>query len=214
MQSSAEVIGSYIGNRATTALVSIDFQVGFVDGSLAKVPDAPAALETFLGVADGWRSLGGPVFHVRTYFTPDCGPRGRVPDVAPNYDFVANALAEHSPLSAYCPDLVHPGDILIRKTNLAATLGGDIVEQLRSRGIDRVVIGGLTTPVCVQTTVDGLSMSGFKVLLLEDTCASQPIGSFSAAEAHRAAVERMGYLFADVGKAVDFIAALPVAANG
>jgi hypothetical protein len=36
------------------------------------------------------------------------------------------------------------------------------------------------------------------VCVLEDACASQPIGSLTAEQAHDAAIERMGYLFAAV----------------
>ena len=50
----------------------------------------------------------------------------------------------------------------------------------------------------MQTTVDALSMTGTKVCLVADACASQPIGSLTAEQAHDAAVQRMGYLFAMV----------------
>jgi len=189
----------------TAALVSIDFQVGFTDGSLAVVPDAAVALRNFIGAANYWRSRRGLVYHVRTYFTPDRGPAGGIPALAPDFDSVSNALAEDSPKAAFCAGLVRPEDILVRKTTFSATIGSDLIDQLRSRGIESVVIGGLTTPICVQTTVDGLSMSGFRVMVLEDSCASQPIGSFNAAQAHRAAIERMGYLFAHISNSSDFI---------
>jgi nicotinamidase-related amidase len=52
------------------------------------------------------------------------------------------------------------------------TVSSDLVAQLRARGVDTVVTGGLTTPICVQTTVDGLSMTGLKVIVLADACAA------------------------------------------
>jgi nicotinamidase-related amidase len=82
----------------------------------------------------------------------------------------------------------------------------DLVDQLRARDIDTVVVGGLTTPICVQTTVDGLSMVGLKVIVLADACASQAIGALSAEQAHEAAIQRLAYLFAAVEDTSAFIA--------
>jgi hypothetical protein len=41
-------------------------------------------------------------------------------------------------------------------------------------------------------------MSGIKVVLLEDACASQAIGGLSPEQTHRAAIDRMGYAFAQI----------------
>jgi nicotinamidase-related amidase len=82
------------------------------------------------------------------------------------------------------PDLVQDGDLVVYKTTFSAALSSDLVDRLRARGVDTVVTGGLTTPICVQTTVDGLSMTGLKVIVLADACASQAIGTLSA-EARR-----------------------------
>ena len=56
-------------------------------------------------------------------------------------------------------------------------------------------MGGLTTPICVGTTSDDLSMAGVKVVILEDACASQPFDGFSAQDAHAFALARFRYLF-------------------
>jgi len=96
------------------------------------------------------------------------------------------------------PDLIADGDLVVYKTTFSAVLSSDLPAQLRARGADTVVVGGLTTPICVQTTVDGLSMTGFKVIVLADACASQAIGALSAEQAHTAAIQRMAYLFAAV----------------
>jgi hypothetical protein len=89
---------------------------------------------------------------------------------------------------------------LVAKTTFSAVAGSDLLAQLRARNFDTAMVAGLTTPICVQTTVDGLSMGGVKVVLLEDACASQAIGRFSAEEAHQAAVDRMGYAFGPGGR--------------
>jgi len=188
---------------ANTALVSVDFQVGFGRDAWVAVPHADAAVLHFIQAAQVWRSIGGTVVHVHTYYTRESGPTGRMADFVP--DGVV-ALDKDSPSARFYDGVVEDGDILVRKTSFGAVISSDLLTQLRSRNFDTAVVGGLTTPICVQTTVDGLSMSGVKVVLLEDACASQAIGQFSAEQAHRAAVERMGYLFAQIELADEFIA--------
>jgi len=91
--------------------------------------------------------------------------------------------------------LVEPGDLVMRKTGFSAVTAGNLLEILAEHGWDTVVMGGLTTPVCVGTTSDGLSMAGVKVVILEDACASQPFDGFTAQEAHAFALARFRYLF-------------------
>jgi nicotinamidase-related amidase len=119
---------------------------------------------------------------------------------------IADALAEGTPAAEAYPGLVLDGDLVVYKTTFSAALSSDLVDRLRARSIDTVVVGGLTTPICVQTTVDGLSMTGLKVILLADACASQAIGTLSAEQAHAAAVQRMAYLFAAVEDTDAFVA--------
>ena len=101
--------------------------------------------------------------------------------------------------------VVEDGDVLVPKTTFSAVLSSDLSGELARRGFDTAVVGGLTTPICVQTTVDALSMTGTKVCLVTDACASQPMGGLSAEEAHDAAVQRMGYLFASVTTTAELI---------
>jgi nicotinamidase-related amidase len=191
---------AYPVDPSTTALVSIDLQVGF--GALEPVPGAEPAVARFRELAAALRAAGGPVVHVHMAFVSDEDP-GRLPDFAPG---VTDALAEGAPMTAFYDGVVQPGDVVLRKTRFSAVASSDLVAHLAELGVDTVVVAGLTTPICVQTTVDGLTMLGFKVVLAHDACASQPMGPVSAEEAHRAAVERMRYLFARVA-GVDELAA-------
>jgi ureidoacrylate peracid hydrolase len=190
----------YPVDPSTTALVSIDIQVGF--GALEPVPGAEGAVARFRELAAAWRVAGGPVVHVHMAFVSDEEP-GRLPDFAPG---VADALAEGAPMTAFYEGVVQPGDAVLRKTRFSAVTSSDLVAHLEELGVETVVVAGLTTPICVQTTVDGLTMLGFKVVLAHDACASQPMGPLSAEEAHRAAVERMRYLFARVAGVDELVA--------
>jgi nicotinamidase-related amidase len=194
---------SYPVAPATTALLSVDCQFGFGAGSWEQVPHADAAVENLRQASRAWRECGGTVVHVQTVYTPGRGPSGRITDFEPG---IAEALAEGTRAAEAYPDLVLDGDLVVYKTTFSAVLSSDLVDQLRARNVDTVVVGGLTTPICVQTTVDGLSMTGLKVILLADACASQAIGTLSAEQAHAAAVQRMAYLFAAVEDTDAFVA--------
>ena len=140
---------------------------------------------------------------MQTVYTPERAPSGRITDFEPG---IAEALAAGTRAVEAYPDLVQDGDLVVYKTTFSAVLSSDLVDQLRARGVDTVVTGGLTTPICVQTTVDGLSMTGLKVIVLADACASQAIGTLSAEAAHEAAISRMAYLFAAVQDTDAFVA--------
>jgi len=194
---------SYPVAPGTTVLLTIDCQFGFGAGSWEQVPHADAAVENLRRASRAWRSCGGTVVHVQTVYTPERGPSGRITDFEPG---IAQALAAGTRAVEAYPDLVLDGDLVVYKTTFSAVLSSDLVAQLRARGVDTVVTGGLTTPICVQTTVDGLSMTGLKVIVLADACASQAIGTLSAEEAHEAAIARMAYLFAAVQDTDAFVA--------
>jgi nicotinamidase-related amidase len=212
---SKEIVSSvsYPVDPGTTVLLSIDCQFGFGAGSWEQVPHADAAVENFRKASRAWRQCGGAVVHVQTAYTPERPPSGRITDFEPG---IADALAAGTKAAEPYPDLIADGDLVVYKTTFSAVLSSDLPARLRARGADTVVVGGLTTPICVQTTVDGLSMTGFKVIVLADACASQAIGALSAEQAHAAAIQRMAYLFAaaeDTGTFVAKVRALQPAAG-
>jgi nicotinamidase-related amidase len=110
----------------------------------------------------------------------------------------------------FYPDLVQPDDILMRKTGFSAVANGNLLEILTEHAWDTVVMGGLTTPICVGLTSDALSLAGIKVVILEDACASQPFDGFSAEDAHAFALARFRYLFGQTMTTKEFA----IAVNG
>lgn len=63
-------------------------------------------------------------------------------------------------------------DIVLDKRRFSAFLGTNLDHTLREMGVDTIAVAGIGTPVCVLTTVlDGLAHE-FRVILLEDCCAS------------------------------------------
>ncbi len=176
-----------------TVLLGVDFQLGFSDGGWEHTPDAPAAVANFIRAASSWRTAGGRVILCREIYYPSDYPG---PDGQP----VAEVVARHPLMSGrhnaeFYPGLVESGDLVMRKTGFSAVAAGNLLEILDEHGWDTVVMGGLTTPICVGTTSDGLSMAGVKVVILDDACASQPFDGFSAQDAHAFAIARFRYQF-------------------
>lgn len=172
MGSNPRVEEAYDLRLDNTVLLGVDFQQGFGDGAWEHTPDAAAAVINFRAAAKSWRGVGGRVVMCREIYYPSdfAGPDGEP---------MADAIAHHPLLSGrdnaeFYPGLVEPEDLVIRKTGFSAVAAGNLLEILAEHEWDTVVMGGLTTPMCVGTTADGLSMAGVKVVILDDACASQP----------------------------------------
>ena len=193
MGSNPRVEDPYDLSPTHTVMLGIDFQQGFADGGWEHTPDATAAVDRFREAAASWRQAGGRVILCREIYFPDdyLGPDGEP---------VADVVAHHPLMSGrdnaeFYPGLVEPGDLVMRKTGFSAVAAGNLLELLEEHGWDTVVMGGLTTPICVGTTSDDLSMAGIRVVILEDACASQSFEGFSAQEAHAFALARFRYQF-------------------
>lgn len=176
-----------------TVMLGVDFQQGFGDGSWEHTPDALAAVANFRAAAARWRAAGGSVIMCREIYYPSdyLGSDGEP---------LAEVVAHHPLMSGrdnaeFYPGLVEPGDLVMRKTGFSAVAAGNLLQILTEGGWDTVVMGGLTTPICVGTTSDDLSMAGVKVVILEDACASQSFDGFTAQEAHAFALARFRYQF-------------------
>jgi nicotinamidase-related amidase len=185
-----------------TVMLGVDFQQGFGNGAWEHTPDAPAAVSNFAKAAARWRGAGGRVVMCREIYYPSdyLGPDGQP---------IAEVV-EHHPLMSgrnnaeFYPGLVEPEDLVMRKKGFSAVAAGNLLEILAENRWDTVVMGGLTTPVCVGTTSDGLSMAGIKVVILEDACASQPFEGFSAQDAHAFAIARFRYQFGQTMTSEEF----------
>jgi biuret amidohydrolase len=194
-----------------TVLLGVDFQLAFGAGAWEHVPDAAAAVASFRAAAAGWRRAGGRVVMCREIYHPDDFP-------GPDGEPIAEVVRTH-PLMAgtvnaeFYPDLVALDDIVIRKTGFSAVAAGGLLDVLHEHGWDTVVMGGLTTPICVGTTSDDLSMAGVKVVILEDACASQSFGAVCSRDAHEVTLARFRYQFGQTMTTRDFLALISAAAT-
>ena len=97
-------------------------------------------------------------------------------------------------------------DVVIDKSGTGAFHGTELGTILRMKGIRNVILTGVTTGVCVNTTAREASDHGYNVLVLEDCCAE------SNPENHHMAIQLLrieGGFLATIASSAAFLAALP-----
>ena len=107
--------------------------------------------------------------------------------------------------------MVDPRDILLEKPRFGAFHGTDLELVLRSRCIDTIIVMGIATNVCCETTAREASVRDFRVFFLSDGTTTFDIGDISAAELKRATCATLGFIFAQVLSADEMISKLSAA---
>jgi nicotinamidase-related amidase len=111
-------------------------------------------------------------------------------------------LAPDSPEVAYLPGFEpEAGDLVVTKDHYSAFQGTDLADQLRSRGIETVIVAGLTTAVCVSSTARDAFQHDFHTITLSDCCAEDNLVE------HEAALQTLGRVFGRVYSSDEVLAA-------
>jgi nicotinamidase-related amidase len=179
---------------AHTALVIIDMQRDFIEpGGFGETLGNNVALLSAIvpacqRVLAAWRQAGGLVVHTREAHAPDlsdCPPakinRGnpslRIGDCGP----MGRILVAGEPGNQIIPELAPvPGEIVIDKPGKGAFYATGLHEMLQQRGISHLIFMGVTTEVCVQTSMREANDRGYDCLLLTD-CTESYFPEFKAA---------------------------------
>ena len=180
----------------TAALVVIDMQQGF------DRPDMPARWNSQcdargLAVLAAWRGSGRTVLHVR-------------------HDSIepGSNLRPGQPGNAFRPGFepLH-GEGLVTKSVNSAFIGTDLDLRLRRLGAEVVVAFGLTSDMCVSTTVRMGANLGYKMMVVEDACDCFTLpdgqgGMIAAQDSHRIHMATLRAEFAEVVTTAELVAAL------
>jgi nicotinamidase-related amidase len=169
-----------------TALIVIDMQRDFIeDGGFGAslgndVRPLQAIVPTVARLIDGARIAGLPVIHTRECHLPDLSdcppakrlrgkPSARIGDPGP----MGRILIAGEPGAEIVPALAAlPGETVIDKPGKGAFHATPLTEVLTARGITTLLFAGVTTEVCVQTTMREANDRGFDCLLVEDATES------------------------------------------
>jgi nicotinamidase-related amidase len=149
-----------------TALVVIDLQNAIV--GMNPVPHTAAqVIDNSKKLAEAFRAKGAPVVYVRV----DLNDFLKLPADQPTNlgDKPLPAAASEIATSAG----FQPGDILVTKRHWGAFAGTDLEQHLRSRGVDTVVLTGISTNAGVESTARQGTGLGFAFVLVEDACSAE-----------------------------------------
>ncbi len=151
-----------------SALILIDLQQGIVPmPGLAPRSGAEAAAAG-IELAARFRAAGAPVVLVNVGFAADFGDALKQP-VDRSMHRAGGFPANFSHL---IDGLTHPSDILVTKHQWGAFYGTDLDVQLRRRGVQTVVLGGIATNMGVESTARQAHEHGYEVVIAEDTTRS------------------------------------------
>jgi nicotinamidase-related amidase len=152
-----------------TALVLIDLQQGVVGRPLAP-RSAAEVVQNSARLAAKFRTLGATVVLVNVAFHPDGRDRLDVPVDAPQQFNLASMPPNWMEL---VPEIgPRPGDLLITKHQWGAFYGTELDLQLRRRGVQTIVLGGIATNMGVESTARSAFEHGYELVVAEDLCSS------------------------------------------
>ena len=176
----------FVFDRARCALLVIDMQRDFLEpgGFGAALGNDVSLLRSTIepnrGLLQAWRQTGGLVIHTREGHRPDLADlppakktRGRgavtIGDAGPMGRILVRGEAGHDIIPELYP---LPEEPVVDKPGKGAFFATDLHAILQNRGIAQLFVTGVTTEVCVHTTVREANDRGYDCCVLEDCVGS------------------------------------------
>jgi nicotinamidase-related amidase len=174
---------------AKTALILIDIQMDYFTPGKLMIPDGERVAERAGRLRDWATKRGIAVVHIQQISPNRAGPL---------FAAGTGGIAIHPGLSP------RAGETVIPKTLPSSFDNTELDAFLRSHGIKTVILAGLMTHMCVETTARDAVPLGYAVIVASDACASRDLPSYdfedtvSHLEVHRNALAAIADRFADV----------------
>jgi len=174
-------------------LIVIDIQRDYFPGGAHPLVEPEAAASAARRVIDAFRAGGKPVVHIQHVWD------------APDATFMRPGTegVEIYPLVAPLD-----GEPVVQKAEPNSFVDTGLEERLRSLDVDDLVVVGMMTSMCVDSSVRAAAELGFDVTLVHDGCAAPDLEfggtSVPGAAVHAAFVAAMGDGFATVVSADEF----------
>lgn len=181
----------------TQALVIVDIQNDYFPGGAMALEGSPEAAANAAKLLAAFRAKGLPVVHVQhlsnrpgaTFFLPDTQGAEINEAVAPK-----------------------AGEKLVVKHTPSSFRGTDLQEHLKSVGADQLVIAGMMTHMCIDSTVRAAFDLGFACTLAHDACATRALvlngKTIPAAQVHESFLAGINGLFAKLATSDEIVAGL------
>ena len=141
------------------ALLIIDVQNDYFEGGACQLHDPRKAAEKIAQLIAESRKTGRHVIYVK-HINPD------------TEDFFNEGTYGCEISERIKP---HPDDIVINKYCPNSFLGTELNDCLRSMGVEKLIVCGMMTHMCVDTTVRAAMDHGYEVTLVADACATMDL---------------------------------------
>jgi nicotinamidase-related amidase len=175
--------------NSDTALLIIDVQEGLLADQDFPIYDADGLVTRLSAVIQKARAENVPIIYIQ-----HCGSNE------------ADPLHPSKPGWAIASSIApQPGDIVVEKRNPDSFQETTLQQHLTERGIKQLVIGGMETPMCVDTTTRRAYSLGYKVTLIADGHSTPTYGTITAAQIIEHHNATLGNWFASVVPASEIV---------
>jgi maleamate amidohydrolase len=191
--------GNPIGFGRRSALLVVDFTVGFNDPALFGGGNIDPAVKRTVRLLEFFRERKLPVAFTRVVYADDGSDGGIFATKQPRLLM----LTERHPAGQVVPELApRAGELVVRKNQASAFFGTNLAPWLVQQHADTVVVAGCTTSGCVRATVVDAISYNFRPIVARDCVGDRALGP------HEASLFDLQQKYADVLERDAIIAAL------